>query len=240
MPISITLDTQRIQNIVNAASVITDKPAFRITKEGLELFAVGVDKIDMIDIKCPAESFGSGNFNVDVEELMFAVNAEDAKKILKRFDPKAKKGAPPSMVTLSIADKVGFKSDSKSFTTQIFGAEKYERKTPNLGESATIQVALSDLLDAIADIQLRSVYAAFKIQDKKLKLETAGDKGTVESTVLGITDNGKVAESSFVLERLGKILSEIGGEHTVTLEFGNSTPVRVSAGPVTYILAPRK
>jgi len=237
-------DAKLLRDILEAVSMVVDEVTMKINPEGLNIRALDLAEVSMVDLSLQRASFEI--FEVSNEERI-AFRISDVLKLLRSNVSNERVRIEP------IENQLRFQvtgSFTRSFGVPIFGGESKDLPLPkvNLKNSFTVPIAIMEHLvqngkhisDSVKlETQENKVILSVKGEVSSFTVELLPEDGTLENHVL-------VAGStvSYDLTRLSKIISALDFAEKIRVAYDADMPLRISSnidsrGEIVYFLAPK-
>ncbi len=237
-----------LKTAIDAISKLITEGTFSVDENGMKLVALDPAKVAMIDLNVLPTGFIE--YHVD-SPIKFTVDIDYFSKVLKR----AKARTEIEMVVgddlsrLEIVLKNGYKR--KFFIPLIQPSEEEEAPQPSgLEFKGRLEIEAGFVKDAIKDAKMISDAVKFIADPDIFKIVAKSEAGEVSAEVsksdpaLLEIDVPEHIEATYTIEYLEKIIKAEGIADTVSIEFGNNYPVRITYKSLdrlklAFILAPR-
>ncbi len=237
-------DAKLLRSILAAVSAVVDEVTLRVDPEGLNVRALDLAEVSMVDLSLRKEAFES--YDVQSEERI-AFRISDVLKLLRSTVPNEKVKIEPVENQLRFQVTGAF---TRSFGVPIFGGESKNLPLPkvNLKNSFTVPIAIMDQL--VQNGKHISDSVKLETQENKVVLSVKGETSSFTVDLLPedgtLLDYVLVAGStvSYDLTRLSKIVSVLDFADNVKIAYDADMPLRISSnidskGEINYFLAPK-
>ncbi len=230
---------------VSIISEIVNEVKFKFDSDKIELTALDPAKISLVNFKLLSSAF----VEYDVpEHTQLSLSLESLKSVLSRAKPSD---------TLKIEldkDKNSLKVQLNGETTRTFHIallelDEEEKKIPDLSFPLKINMASSNLNDAIEDISVVADAVAFIAHKDKLIMEAESSVNSAkvempssDHTLINLT--GDSVKSRYGVEYIKKFLKASKLSEVVSVEFGQDYPLKLvykiqDRLELSFIMAPR-
>lgn len=219
-------------NVFNALAALNYEAKVEFTAEGLNSRAMGLNKIDMVDILCPNHAFESYDVPTSIK---FGAQTEEVVKALKRMG---------DSVTVGLTDdsKLELRSERLGYRLKLVDFTGNDYPLPKLNHPVKFTLPRKRLITILEDTQIVGEIVKFETFNDGVKLSVQGDRGDSDELIVaeeGVTVEIKEkASAHYSIEHLITILKAVDVD-TIAVEFGQKMPIRIKLENVTYFLGPR-
>jgi proliferating cell nuclear antigen len=225
----------KFKYIVQTIVKILDEIPFTATPDGLEVRTLTPDKTTMIVLRMPTSSFE--DYQLDVEEKTFIVSSDELNRVAKR-------GTRNDLVELALEEeqrrlRITF-IDKKTSVTRTFYVPLREGVVEKLSEpqvelAVSVKMLAEDFKNIINDVKLVGDEAEFIGHEDRLEVRSV----TPQREYVGVFEVGNPlisydvsgstpVRSKYAIDLLKASTKAATAADTVTVEFGESLPLRLS------------
>ncbi|MBO3802711.1 MAG: hypothetical protein JTT11_02355 [Candidatus Brockarchaeota archaeon] len=237
-------DAKLLRSILAAVSAVVDEVTLRVDPEGLNVRALDLAEVSMVDLSLKKEAFES--YEVGGEERI-AFRVSDVLKLLRSTVPNEKVKIEPVENQLRFQVTGSF---TRSFGVPIFGGESKNLPLPKVNLKNRFTVPIAIMAHLVQNGKHVSDSVKLETQEKRVTLSVKGETSSFNVDLLPedgtLVDYVLVAGStvSYDLTRLSKIVSALDFADSVKVAYDADMPLRITAsfgssGEVNYYLAPK-
>jgi proliferating cell nuclear antigen len=241
----------KFKYIVQTIAKVMDEIPFIATAEGLEVRALTPDKTTMIILRLPVTVFDS--YELQEEKKTFIVSSDELNRIAKR-------GTRNDIVELKLDEEhrrleINFHDKKtgivRSFYVPLREGIVEELSEPQVELSVTARMMAEDFKNVINDAKIVSDEVEFRTLEDKIEVHAESTQKRYKGILLqgdpllslDITGNPPIT-AKYSIDLLKAALKATSAADTVTLQYGESLPMRLSfdlpgGGILIYWVSPR-
>ena len=230
-------DPKVLSNVVAIISELVTEVKLRFDDKGMSIIAIDPANVAMVHFQLPKEAFSE--YESGPETL--GINLDNFKAVLRR----AKAGSTlimesqESVIKLDIIDKV-----KRSFSLALIEIESEDKELPKLEFLSQIQMAPSDLVDAIEDCLIVADSCTFIASPNSFVVEASGlNSARAEFSSDEVKIISGESKSRYSLEYLQKFIKASKIADRVFINFSGDHPAKIEFKQdkveLSFILAPR-
>ena len=228
-----------LKTVIESLSVITDECGITFTSEQVSIRALSKDHITFMTVDLKKYLFDEYDcqdgeiINVDVNQLS---------KIMKRCknDDIIKGNVDDSNLHLT------FQGDStRTFSTRLIDNEYESPRPPLIDYPINLNIPTSIFNDTLGDLRIFTDVISISADNDYLIFKGDGQAGDGFIKYLHGESVQAYYQSKYSIEKLTEIMKAKGFSETVTLNFGNDLPLKLTFelvtgdGKIEFLLAPR-
>ncbi len=241
----------KFKYMVQTLAKVMDEVPFVATAEGLEVKALTPDKTTMIVLRLPSTVFDS--FELAEDKKTFIVSADELNRIAKR-------GTRNDIVELKLDEEhrrleINFHDKKtgvvRSFYVALREGIVEELSEPQVELSVTARMMAEDFKNVINDAKIVSDEVEFKTYEDKIEVLAETTQKRYRGVLvqgdpllsLDVSGNPPIS-AKYSIDLLKATLKAASAADTVTLQYGESLPMRLSfdlpgGGILVYWVSPR-
>lgn len=239
-------DAKLLRIIFNAVSVVIDEATMRVNPdEGLNIRALDMAEVVMVDLSLPKESFETYDVK-GAESVSFRIS--DVLKLLRSTMPNEKVRIEPLENQLTFHITGAF---TRTFGVPIFGSGAKDLPLPKVVLKNKFTVPTEIMSHMTQDGSHVSDTVQFETYENKIILSVKGEISSFRVELL--PEDGTLIDYAITpplspavtydLTRLSKIIQTLVSEK-ITIAYGEDLPLHIasqldSKGRIDYFLAPR-
>ena len=232
------LDNPKVlSDVISIISELVTDVKLKFNEEGMSIVAIDPANVALVNFKIPKNSFSE--YESGSETL--GVNLDNFKAVLRRTKNSSTliMENTENMINLEIIDKV-----KRSFSLALIEIDVEDKEPPQLEFSSQIQMAPSDLVDAIEDCLIVADSCTFIASPDKFVIEASGlNSAKAEFSSDEVKIISGESKSRYSLEYLRKFIKANKISDRVFINFSSDHPCKLEFKQddieLSFVLAPR-
>ncbi len=223
-------DPRPWKQAVDAIHSFLPEAVFYFTSEGVRLNSIDPSQVVLVDMSAPRNVFST--YELADSSIRAPLDLSEYSKILARVSGEDRMLTLLEDVNLSIVLERPDGSLRREFYVPLVDIPDKEAEISPIEGSVTIRLPARILKDALKDAGIFSSSAVLVARDDIFMVEAKGQAGVTRTVVrkgdLVSIEGGPEAVSRYSLPFFQNIVRPADPDSTVTLSFGNDTPLRVT------------